>query len=277
MIVANFSLLNLPLLDNKAINPAFFGTTVIHGEGGKTFWVNPAAVMQTVTVQPFPVVQDGLVVEFPPYTELISVQPPAKQVTIPGATDSLKSSYESVGVINPTGQIRLCALVRPDVIAAARHYNNAPYQPYVGMEVRFVGSLGTEVAKIERVIFTRDDFECYKLDRKIQVVAPAAIAPVESSISYAGRAVICFGLSDLTKPVATYTPLKYAFPNGAGWVATGTNRAGSAAVIERGDSGSPVFIISGGAPKYFGSFAAMNLTTFTVNMACPWVAEINSL
>jgi len=208
-------------------------------------------------------------VTFPSFTTDVYVQPPPIEVMVPSG-NTLVNSYESVGIINPGGQIRLCALVRPNVIAAAHHYNNAPFAPYIGLKVAF----GGEVAVITKVIFTKDDFECYQLDRNILSVKPAAIAALESADRYVSREVITFGLGNLTRPIAGKTLLKYAFASGAGWLATASNKSTAPVVVQAGDSGSPVFISVNGAIKYFGSMASVNLTEIKINMAPPWVADI---
>ncbi len=269
MIIQNSSAAN-ELLVNGAINPNFFGVTSTPSQS-KTVTVTPAPVVQRVTVTPPSVVQDGVLVDFPPYTEEIVIQPPSRQVSIPSVGGDLKNTFESVGVINPGGQIRLCALIRPNVIAAAHHYNNPPYQSYIGMMVVF----GQQQAKIARVIFTADDFECYQLDSAIATVQPAPIAPVIGD--YVGREIIVFGLAGAARPVAGKTSLKYAFINSTSGVGTVNNRAGQPVVVERGDSGSPVFMVANNVVHYLGSLAAMNLTQFQVNIASPHVSAIQSL
>ncbi len=269
MIIQNLSTAN-ELFVNGSLNPNFFGVSSLPSQT-KTVTVTPAPIVTQVRVTPPSVIQDGVTVNFPPYTENVTVQPPSVQVTIPSVGGDLRNTFESVGVINPGGQIRLCALVRPNVIAAARHYNNAPYQSYIGMMVVF----GTQKSTIKAVVFTADDFECYSLDDPIDTVQPAPIAPIVGD--YAGREIIVFGLASASRPVAGKTSLKYAFIGAAGGVATAGNRSGSSVVVERGDSGSPVFMVVDNVVQYLGSMAAVNLTQFQVNMASPHAAKIRSL
>ncbi len=271
MIIQNLSISN-ELFVNDVLNPKFFGVTSTPSES-KTVTVTPPPIVQRLTVTPPSIMQDGVVVNFPPYTQDVTFQPPPVQVTIPSVGGSLSNTFESVGVINPGGQIRLCALVRPNVVAAARHYNNPPYASYAGMTVVFGNG---ELAKITGVIFTRDDFECYKLDRSITSVRPASIAPLEPN-AYSNREIIMFGLADLRRPVAGKTNLKYAFGNGVGWVGTVSNKSTAPVVVQPGDSGSPVFITANGVVQYFGSLASVNLTETKVNLACPHSAEIAAL
>ncbi len=260
------------LFVNGALNPNFFGVTSTPGES-KTVSVKPAPITQKVTVTPLSVVQDGVTVNFPPYTIDVVIQAPAQDVTIPSVGGGLKNVYESVGVINPAGQIRLCALVRPNVIAAARHYNNPPYGSYLGMQVAFGQG---EIANIVRVIFTRDDFECYQLDRNITSVQPAHVAPLEPN-AYVNREIIVFGLGALRRVIAGKTVLKFAFGSLTSWVGTISNKTNQPVVIQPGDSGSPVFIVANSVVQYFGSISTINLTETKVNIASPWVAEIAAL
>lgn len=272
MLIQNESSTN-ELFANGALNPAFFGVTALPSQS-KTVAVTPAPVKTTVTVTPPPVVQDGITVTFPPYQQEITLQPPSINVQIPSTGGGLKNTFESVGVINPSGQIRLCALVRPNVIAAAHHYNNAPFQSYIGMQVIFGNG---ETATITDVVLTRDDFECYSLDRNITSVQPAAIAPLEPSPNYTDREVIIFGLLGLKKAAAGRTRLKYAFGNGAIWSAQASNKINQPVVVEKGDSGSPVFITVAGAVRYFGSLASVNPSLITINVAAAYAADISSL
>lgn len=279
MRLSSSSSSNEPLAGLDSINPQFFGAiTETTQTDTQSFWVSPQPISRSVTVTPAPVVQNGVVVDFPPYTEEVWIQPPAKEVVIHiGGTSLLKNSFESVGVIQG-GHLRLCALVRPNVIAAARHYNVAPFASYIGMTVKFVGSAGTETAKITRVAFTKDDFECYYLDKDISAVSPAVIAPLETPSFYSGREVVLFGLASLAKPIAGKTKTNYAFGQQSGaWTATGSNRVGSPVIIEKGDSGAPAFLIANGSPRYLGSMAAMNLSAWTVNLASPHAAAISAL
>lgn len=271
MIILNSSLAN-ELFANGGLNPNFFGVTSTPGES-KTVIVKPDPIKQTVTVTPPSVVQDGVTVNFPPYTTEVTLQPPSKEIVIPSVGGGLKNIYESVGVINPAGQIRLCALVRPNVIAAARHYNNAPFESYIGMHVAFGQG---EIATITRVVLTHDDFECYQLDRNITSVQPAHIAPLEPN-AYTNREIIVFGLADARRVVAAKTALKFAFGSGTGWVGTASNKTNQPLAVQKGDSGSPVFIVANGVVQYFGSLASINLTDLRVNMAPPHAAEIAAL
>jgi hypothetical protein len=275
MNILNESTANEPLINGTTPNPKFFGSVATTG-APTTVTVTPDPIKQVVTVTPPSIVKDGVTVTFPPYAQEVTLQPPAVQVTIPGTAGAVKNVYDSVGVINFGGQVRLCALVRPNVIAAAHHYNNSPYAPYIGMTVAFFGVNGIESAVISGVILTRDDFECYRLDRAITGVQPAEIAPLEPD-SYIGRSFVVFGLANASKPVAAMTTMKYAFAQGAGWIATCSNKLSMPAVVERGDSGSPAFLVIDGRPRYFGSLASINLTTFQVNMAPPHAKDILSL
>jgi hypothetical protein len=72
------------------------------------------------------------------------------------------------------------------------------------MTVAFFGVNGIESAVISGVILTRDDFECYRLDRAITGVQPAEIAPLEPD-SYINRSFVVFGLANASKPVAAMT------------------------------------------------------------------------
>ncbi len=271
MIILNKTVAN-DLFADGVLNPKFFGVTSTPSQS-KIVTVKPAAVVQRVTVTPTPIIQDGVEVKFPPYSQDVTLQAPSIDVTIPSVGGDLKNTFESVGVINPGGQLRLCALVRPNIIAAARHYNNAPFQSYIGMTVSFGPG---ELAKIMRVIYTQDDFECYQLDRNITSVQPASIAPLEP-LAYTQREVIVFGLANLNTPVAAKTFLKYAFGNGPSWVATASNKPTQPLVVERGDSGSPVFIVANGVVRYFGSLAAVTLTEIKINMAPPHAEDIAHL
>ncbi len=272
MIIQNASIANELLLPDGSLNPKFFGVTTPASQT-KTVSVKPAPVTARVQVTPTPVIQDGITVNFPPYTTDVVVQAPAIDVSVPTVGGDLKNVFESVGVIHGNGQVRLCALVRPDVIAAAHHYNNPPYASYIGQTVRFTTG---EEAKIVSVIFTQDDFECYRLDKAIATVQPASIAPLEPN-AYTNREVIMFGLADKVRPVAGKTALKYAFGNGSFWIGTASNKAGQPVNVQSGDSGSPVFITANGAIQYFGSLASINLTETKINMACPYAAEISAL
>lgn len=273
MNILNESLANEPFV-GTAINPKFFGAFTTPGTE-TLITVTPPPIKQTVTVTPDPITQDGVTVTFPPYTQDVTLQPPARQVPVPGTGSVLKNRFESVGIINPSGQIRLCALVRPNVIAAAHHYNNTPYQPYIGMDVIFIGSSGIQVAKITRVAITHGDFECYYLDRVIDTVKPTKIAPIVGD--YANKQILAFGLANLTKTVVGQTYMKYAFQQGDTWVGTVSNKQSMPVVVERGDSGSPVFLSVDGESQYLGSMAAINLTQFQVNIAGLHIDEINSL
>ncbi len=133
-----------------------------------------------------------------------------------------------------------------------------------------------EFATITRVVSTHDDFECYQLDRNITSVRPAPIAPLEAN-NYTNREVIIFGLGDLKRVIAGKTAMKYAFASGSGWVGTVSNKATQPVVVQRGDSGSPVFIVSGGVVQYFGSLQSVNLTETKINIASPHAAEIAAL
>lgn len=272
MIILNESPAN-ELFANGALNPAFFGVTSLPSQS-KTVTVTPAPVKTIVTVTPPSIVQDGVTINFPPYNQEVTLQAPDLQVQIPSVGGGLRNTFESVGIINPGGQIRLCALVRPNVIAAAHHYNNAPFQSYIGMQVAFGQG---EFATITGVVLTRDDFECYSLDRNITSVQPAAIAPLEQSPAYTDREVIIFGLLGLKKVVAGRTRLKYSFGNGAIWTAQASNKANQPVVVEKGDSGSPVFISAGGSIRYFGSLATVNPTIININVAAAYAADIASL
>jgi hypothetical protein len=276
MILLNLTAANEPFLA-QAPNPNFFGATIQQGAGGQSFWVTPPLIREIVTVQPPSIIQNGVQVDFPPYSDVVELQPPAKQVFLPGSADVVKNAYESVGIINEGGQIRLCALVRPNVIAAARHYNNPPFAPYIGLAVRFIGANGTQTAKIVKVVFTADDFECYQLDQAITVVKPAVVAPVEPDTNYVGRACTMFGLSSLVKPIAGIAPIKFSFSSGTSRTAQVSNKTNSPVQIQPGDSGSPCFIIVDGLPRYFGSLAAVNLTVTQINVASPWIPQINAL
>lgn len=271
MIIQSLSASN-ELFVNGVLNPNFFGVTSTPSES-KTVTVTPAPIVQRVTVTPPSIVQDGVTVNFPPYSQDVTFQPPPVQVTIPSVGGDLKNIYQSVGVINPGGQIRLCALVRPNVIAAARHYNNSPYAPYIGMTVVFTSG---EQAKITGVVFTRDDFECYQIDKNITGVQPASIAPLEPN-AYSGREIIVFGLADQKRPVAGKTILKYAFGTSSSWVGTMSNKSTAPVMVQPGDSGSPVFIVANAVVQYFGSLGSINLSETKVNLACPHVAEIGAL
>ncbi len=271
MIIQNLSLAN-ELYVNGALNPKFFGVTSTPSES-KTVTVTPAPVTTKVTVTPASIVQDGVTVNFPPYTQEVTFQPPAVNVVIPSTGGSLSNVFESVGVTSGNGQFRLVALVRPNVVAGARHYNNPPFAPYIGLVVTFANG---EQAKIVDVAFTRDDFECYRLDRNITGVRPAVIASLEAN-AYSGREIIMFGLAEKTRPVAGKTFLKYAFGGAVSWVGTVANKSTSPCFVQAGDSGSPVFIVSGGVVKYFGSLGSISLTETKVNIACPHSAEIGAL
>ncbi len=271
MIIQNLSLAN-ELYVNGALNPKFFGVTSTPSES-KTVTVTPAPVTTKVTVTPASIVQDGVTVNFPPYTQEVTFQPPAVNVVIPSTGGSLSNVFESVGVTSGNGQFRLVALVRPNVVAGARHYNNAPFSPYIGLIVTFANG---EQAKIVDVVFTRDDFECYRLDRNITGIRPAPIAPLEPN-AYTNREIVMFGLADKSRPVAGKTAIKYAFGSGVGWVATVGNKSTSPVVVQAGDSGSPVFITANGAVQYLGSLGSISLTETKVNMACPHLAEISAL
>jgi hypothetical protein len=271
MIIQNLSASN-ELFVNGALNPSFFGVTSTPS-ASKTVPVTPPPITQRVTVTPPSVVQDGVTVNFPPYSQDVTLQPPPVQITIPSVGGDLRNTFESVGLINPGGQFRLCALVRPNVIAAARHYNNAPYTPYIGMTVAFISG---ETAKITGVVLTRDDFECYRLDKNITGVQPASIAPLEPNF-YSGREIIMFGLADQKRPVAGKTTLKYAFGTSSSWVGTTSNKASAPIMVQPGDSGSPVFIVANGVVQYFGSLGSVNLSETKINLACPHAAEIGAL
>ncbi len=271
MIIQTLSASN-ELFVNGALNPKFFGVTSAPSQS-KTVMVTPPPIVQRVTVTPPSVVQDGFTVNFPPYSQDITIQPPPIQVTIPSVGGDLSNTFQSVGVINPGGQIRLCALVRPNIIAAAHHYNNPPFAPYIGMMVSFGNG---EQAKIVEVALTRDDFECYRLDRAITSIQPASVAPLEPN-AYTNREIIMFGLADQSRPVAGKSSLKYAFGNGATWLGTVSNKTSAPIIVQPGDSGSPVFITVNSVVQYFGSIGSVNLSETKVNLGCPHAADIAAL
>lgn len=270
MLIQNGSISN-ELFVNGALNPKFFGVTSLPSQS-RIITVTPPPVI----VSPPDQIVEGIVVKFPSYPS----QPPAIEVVVPSVGGDLKNTFESVGIINPGGQIRLCALVRPNVIAAAHHYNETflngqptGWRPYIGMTVAF----GAQTAIIRNVVFTADDFECYQLDRSITSVQPAPIAALESASAYVNREITVFGLLALTRPVAAKTNLKYAFGNGLIWTGTASNKTNQPLTIQAGDSGSPVFIVSNGAVAYFGSLAAVNPTNIIVNIASSHATEIAAL
>lgn len=271
MTILNATIAN-ELLVNGALNPKFFGVTSTPSQS-TVVSVKPDPITTKVTVTPPPVVRDGFTVTFPPYATDVVVQAPPVDILVPSVGGDLKNTFESVGVISVNGQQRLCALVRPHVIAAARHYNNPPFASYIGGIVRFTTG---ELASIVGVALTRDDFECYYLDRPIATVQPAAIAPLEPNL-YTAREIIMFGLGDKVRPIAGRTALKYAFGNGPTWMATASNKVSQPLNVQSGDSGSPVFITANGVVQYFGSIASINLTETKINMACPHSAEIAAL
>jgi hypothetical protein len=281
MLIANQSSANEPNAGD-ALNPAFFGTVTEHGGGTKTIWVTPDPVEKLVTYQPPSVIREGVRIDFPPYTESVLLEAPAKEVIIPGSGSIVRNAYESVGIINLGGQIRLCALVRPNVVAVAAHYDNAIYNgggnwaSYAGMPVHFIGSAGSQTAKMVKAAFVAADFLCYYLDQAITVVAPAAIAPPEPDSAYVGRSVVIFGLSGLTKAVAGTTALKYYFQNPP-WLAQASNKTNAPLQIEPGDSGGPCYITSNGTGRYFGSMGSKNPTLININAATNWAKEIAAL
>jgi hypothetical protein len=282
MLIANQSPANEPF-SGDALNPAFFGATTEHGAGTKTIWVTPDPVERFVTYQPPSVMREGVRIDFPPYTESILLEPPAKEVIVPGGGSIVRNVYESVGIINQGGQIRLCALVRPNVVAVAAHYDNSLYEgggnwsSYAGMSVRFIGSAASQSAKLTKPAFKAGDFLCYYLDTNITVVAPAVIAPLEPDSAYVGRSVVIFGLSGLTKAAAGTTILKYSFVNGGARTAQASNKPNAPVQIQAGDSGGPCYIFVNGVPRYFGSIATINLTIIQINVASPHIAAIASL
>ncbi len=282
MIIQNQTLANEPN-SGDALNPQFFGAITEHGGGSKTIWVTPDPVEKLVTYQPPSVIREGVWIDFPPYTESVLLEAPAKEVIIPGTGSIVRNAYESVGIINQGGQIRLCALVRPNVVAVAAHYDNNQYPgggnwaSYAGMSVHFIGSAAAQSAKLVKAAFVAEDFLCYYLDQVITVVAPAVIAPPEPDSAYVGRSVVIFGLSGLTKAVAGTTALKYSFANGGTRTAQASNKSNSPVQVQAGDSGSPCFILVGGVPRYFGSLASINLSLIQINVASPHIAAIAAL
>lgn len=305
MQIASYSSTNQPFANN-GINSSFFGATVSAGGAGSTevitvssppvvqqFTVQPPPYTTTVSVQPpsitqvidgvptvidFPPIQQQIVVTPPPIVTSVTVTPPSQQKTIvtPGGSATVKNAYESVGIVDGAPP-KLVALVRPNVVAGAKHYALVP-----GNKVTFYSSNGPVSSTVKGVAGTYGDLELYYLNDSISGVQPVAI-PTFAISAFTGRPIVTFGLVGSRSGPYNWTPAAVAMKiarvtaSSGVWTATCTNPT-LQSFLEPGDSGGPNFFTDTTTSilYYLGSTHEIS-STFTVNVACPWASQINSL
>ena len=247
----------------------FFGLATSPGTGVKQVVVHPPPV--TVKTTPPSQVVEGVTVNFPPFET--TVQPPDITIDVPISAPTLSNQFQSVGLVMDVVP-RLVCLVRPNVVAGARHYNPPMFsRGYVGKTVRFFAGDGTiEQAIITKVAANRGDLEFYYLDHNIGVVKPASLSNIGPSL--AGVALTTFGLVGPRSNPGALTAqagrslAKYAFANQDGTItATMGNKVGSPSVMEAGDSGSPSFFITTtGQALFIGTTSTIDLSQWQLNV-----------
>jgi hypothetical protein len=273
MVISGYSQANALVL-NSVSNPAFGYLQAGAQPTSQDVVFQPDPIQVPITVQVPSITQDGVTVDFPPFTQIITVTPPPVTRSVPILGVSI-NPYECVGVIQ-TNPIRLCALIKPTLIALANHYPASP-----GEAVIFYGKNGVVTATIKELAATFGDLDIWRLQTPVTDITPARLASDMQIAAYISQPIVSFGLvgsRNITPynwiPVATDGRILRAI-RGTGGVMTCTCMLLNNSMTEPGDSGSPNFFMWNSVPFYLGADRKMG-STFEVNMVHPWIAQLPS-
>lgn len=167
-----------------------------------------------------------------------------------------------------TDPYRLCTLVRPDLVALAKHYT-----PPNGSKITFFSPNGPEFTQISG-FKAFGDLLIARLTKPVESVEPVVCADLQTvKMGDPAADFLAVGLQDLEKIIASPIELKLVYADGK----LAKFRQNTVTKLEKGDSGAPILIKNGTEWALVGTNYSITATEAFNNLVGNYITEIASM